>query len=227
MTAPAVHPECQGLLQDVLEYPADDTPRLVMADWLEEHGGLEQERAEFIRLQIDKESAPNWHGFLCLPERLCKNCCRAQALLNGASFWDCLPFPSYQELDAKTFATRDCARLFRRGFVEAVRLPLALWLGHGPRLVREHPLDRVELSDRDPSLWHRPPYGDWYWVRQHGDTGDIEDRLPPALYAHLPPGELEDEDGVWSYFDERAAKDALSAACLAWAVPPRPEVVSQ
>jgi uncharacterized protein (TIGR02996 family) len=40
-----------AFLQAICENPADDTPRLVYADWLEERGRVE--RAEFIRLQID------------------------------------------------------------------------------------------------------------------------------------------------------------------------------
>lgn len=40
-----------GFLLDIIENPADDTPRLVYADWLEDHG--EPERAEFIRLQVE------------------------------------------------------------------------------------------------------------------------------------------------------------------------------
>lgn len=39
------------LLQSVLEAPEDDMPRLVMADWLEEHDQPEQ--AEFIRCQVE------------------------------------------------------------------------------------------------------------------------------------------------------------------------------
>ena len=42
--------EREALLKAVCENPDDDTPRLVFADWLQEHG--EEERAEFIRLQI-------------------------------------------------------------------------------------------------------------------------------------------------------------------------------
>jgi uncharacterized protein (TIGR02996 family) len=38
-------------LRDICEHPDDDTPRLVYADWLEDHAG-EPDRAEFIRLQI-------------------------------------------------------------------------------------------------------------------------------------------------------------------------------
>jgi uncharacterized protein (TIGR02996 family) len=42
----AEHP---GFLQAVIEAPDDDAPRLIYADWLEDHG--DPERAEFIRLQ--------------------------------------------------------------------------------------------------------------------------------------------------------------------------------
>jgi uncharacterized protein (TIGR02996 family) len=51
---PAPRPEAfvtpdDAFLQAILESPDDDTPRLIYADWLEEHG--QPERAEFIRLQ--------------------------------------------------------------------------------------------------------------------------------------------------------------------------------
>jgi uncharacterized protein (TIGR02996 family) len=42
--------EREALLRAVCENPDDDTPRLVFADWLDEHD--EPERAEFIRVQI-------------------------------------------------------------------------------------------------------------------------------------------------------------------------------
>src|SRR3954470_18857584 len=42
--------ERELLLKAVCDNPDDDTPRLVFADWLQEHG--DEERAEFIRLQI-------------------------------------------------------------------------------------------------------------------------------------------------------------------------------
>jgi uncharacterized protein (TIGR02996 family) len=43
--------ERAALLRAVCENPDDDTPRLVFADWLDEHD--EPERAEFIRLQCE------------------------------------------------------------------------------------------------------------------------------------------------------------------------------
>ena len=45
----ARHPRVLSLLSGVKESPEDDTPRLVLADFLEEHG--DPDRAEFIRIQ--------------------------------------------------------------------------------------------------------------------------------------------------------------------------------
>src|ERR1043165_8521656 len=48
--------DLDALYASVLADPADDTPRLVYADWLDEHG--QPERAEFIRLQIEIARRP-------------------------------------------------------------------------------------------------------------------------------------------------------------------------
>src|SRR5262249_29003497 len=43
----------QALLAGIVAEPGEDAPRLVYADWLEEHGGeTEQARAAFIRLHL-------------------------------------------------------------------------------------------------------------------------------------------------------------------------------
>ena len=51
-------PELLALLRAVKEDPEDDAPRLVFADWLEEHG--EPDRADLIRLQCELSATP--HG---------------------------------------------------------------------------------------------------------------------------------------------------------------------
>src|SRR5262245_17786546 len=43
----------EAFLQAIIDDPDDDTPRLIFADWLDEHG--DPERAEFIRLQCEIE----------------------------------------------------------------------------------------------------------------------------------------------------------------------------
>ena len=44
----------EALLRGVVDRPEEDGPRLIFADWLEEHGNAaDLERAKFIRLQIE------------------------------------------------------------------------------------------------------------------------------------------------------------------------------
>src|SRR5262249_28446774 len=55
-------PDEAQFLQAILEDPDSDAPRLVFADWLEEHGN--ELRASFIRAQIELShiplKAPGW-----------------------------------------------------------------------------------------------------------------------------------------------------------------------
>jgi uncharacterized protein (TIGR02996 family) len=46
----------EAFLQAILEDPENDVPRLIFADWLEEHG--QPDRAEFIRLQCELARMP-------------------------------------------------------------------------------------------------------------------------------------------------------------------------
>src|SRR5689334_7177371 len=46
----------KGFLEAICASPQDDGPRLIYADWLEEHG--DPERAEFIRTQIELAKLP-------------------------------------------------------------------------------------------------------------------------------------------------------------------------
>jgi uncharacterized protein (TIGR02996 family) len=45
-------PEVRAFLEDVREHPEDDTPRLILADWLDDYGdAADRARAELIRVQ--------------------------------------------------------------------------------------------------------------------------------------------------------------------------------
>ncbi|MFQ3650877.1 MAG: TIGR02996 domain-containing protein [Gemmataceae bacterium] len=46
----------RGFWQDIAEHPDDDAPRLILADWLEDHG--DEAQAEFIRVQIRRARLP-------------------------------------------------------------------------------------------------------------------------------------------------------------------------
>jgi uncharacterized protein (TIGR02996 family) len=48
-----MYPEADALLDAIFDHPDEDTPRLVYADWLQEHG--HEDYAQFIRLSIQAE----------------------------------------------------------------------------------------------------------------------------------------------------------------------------
>jgi uncharacterized protein (TIGR02996 family) len=70
-----VRPEIAGFLHDVKDHPDDDTPRLVLADWLQDQDDpAERDRGEFIRAQCLRmrlnESHPEHAGFVAREQQL-------------------------------------------------------------------------------------------------------------------------------------------------------------
>src|SRR5947209_4631855 len=111
----AEHP---GFLQDILAHPEDDAPRLIYADWLDEHGGDGgRDRAAFIRLQCRRARLPEGDpgaNRLRLRER--------KLLAEHAADW-LPPLPEGVQVAE-----------YRRGFVEHVTLPPAAFLDHAEGL---------------------------------------------------------------------------------------------
>jgi uncharacterized protein (TIGR02996 family) len=75
--------EFDALLAAICVEPDEDTPRLALADWLEEAGAVE--RAAFIRAQIELARTPPWEPFAVF----CK--WRKPEWLSGKPFRDTLP----------------------------------------------------------------------------------------------------------------------------------------
>jgi uncharacterized protein (TIGR02996 family) len=106
--------------------PADDAPRLVFADWLDEHG--DACRAEFIRVQCElAHAAPG-------PRRAALET-REAALLNAHR-------PAWTE----PVRPLVLACTFRRGFLASVRLTARQLAEHGDALFRLAPLAETEVE---------------------------------------------------------------------------------
>ncbi len=122
-------PESDALLAAVLAAPEDDAPRLVYADWLDENG--RPERAQFIRLQVERSRLPRFDPHREVLTRL------ADRLFDrhGADWVAELP-----RVDGITWAE------FDRGFPRAV---VARTLGYFERAARRlsaaAPIDTLEL----------------------------------------------------------------------------------
>jgi uncharacterized protein (TIGR02996 family) len=93
--------DADALLQSILDDPTADAPRLVYADWLEEHG--EQARAELIRVQCEPARLPEGES------RRAELEARERALLNAHENEWAAPLRGLVD-----------GWEFRRGFVEEV-----------------------------------------------------------------------------------------------------------
>lgn len=120
-----------GFLRSVLAAPDDDTPRLVYADWLSEHG--REDRAVFIRAQCHNPGEP---APFALGQSLRYTPESPQKQIMG---W----------LDS--LGVRGGA--FRRGFVEYLTLPAAAWLAHADAVLAAQPVREVRLTTLPPADW--------------------------------------------------------------------------
>ncbi len=139
--------EDEAFLQDIVAHPDDDTPRLIYADWLDEHD--RPKRAELIRVQCRlarmSEDDPDH-----LPLTL-----REQALLQErGETWQEEFFRAVWGPDLPD----DTECQFRRGFVEGLDLNAQDFLDKAETLFRISPLFKVRLnllgvSRRGPGLF--------------------------------------------------------------------------
>jgi uncharacterized protein (TIGR02996 family) len=120
----------KGFLHAIIENPQDDTPRLIYADWLEEHG--DPGRAEFIRVQCELARTDEADERSTLLRERAWELLRQhgrgwreelQAWAQGASPW------------------------FRRGFVAGIATTARQFLSSGKGLCGRTPLESVRLRD--------------------------------------------------------------------------------
>jgi len=136
-------PENSALLAAIIANPAEDTPRLAYADWLDENG--EPEWARFIRLQFEIEKLPP------IGPKASKAKKEEEALLK-----------KHEKNWAGPIASLVQRCVFRRGFVEYVRVAVADYLTHGDRLFQLAPLREVrfvEIKNQMPALAVSPLLG--------------------------------------------------------------------
>jgi uncharacterized protein (TIGR02996 family) len=215
-------PAYQGLLADILANTQDDTPRLVLADWLDEHSF--PERAEFIRVQCEVARLPAerrggltvWVSDEAAADAVRADDPRAERLRRRevelldahAREWFRVPglsAPGAGSREALCWWPEGDSRgervvmegTPRRGFVEAVTCRTDAWLEHGPAVVASHPFVKVRLTD-----WHAERE-----ARSHG--------RPCWHLTHWESTPLDALVGACWHNTEAGALAALSAACVA------------
>jgi uncharacterized protein (TIGR02996 family) len=119
--------QLERLLDDVLEHPQDDGPRLLYADWLDEHCPA---RAEFIRVQCRLARLPVNHVCVFELER------RERELL-----------AEYEVEWVEDLRGMVDWWTFRRGFVEEIGTSAELFLQHACSVFQRAPIQEVHLCD--------------------------------------------------------------------------------
>jgi len=144
-------PELAALYRAVVAEPEDDLPRLVLADWLDDHGHAA--RAAFIREQV-RDPTLSIRGFRCMQrigviEPVSGGHVQLARYVSRASLHKMNAFP-----------------MFRRGFVSEVVLPLQQFLTNHHWLVAAYPLTRVSFTDKWPDQsYDRNGVRRHYWNR--------------------------------------------------------------
>src|SRR5436190_8785610 len=124
----------RAFLEAVIETPADDAPRLVYADWLEDNG--DPARAEFIRAQIAREKTPHYDpqwARLRDRERELEKAHRAEWLA------------PLRRLEDRKVKEEDRWE-FERGFAQRATMSARTFLRHGAALVHSTPLRWLHLT---------------------------------------------------------------------------------
>ncbi|HVL12062.1 MAG TPA: TIGR02996 domain-containing protein [Gemmata sp.] len=179
--------ERDALLRAVLTDPADDTPRLVLADWLEENG--EASRAALIRKQVARSNGQtvSWPLPRLRPRQW------FDPWWKGRSCWS-VHAPEWNVTIARVRSLFDLGpgESFRvsRGFVEQVCCGHDWLVANAADLFRRHPVRSVRFNDREP--WE---FGDGTW-RIGSDSGDPDDNrtLHPEIFWAGVEGGVEFEN---------------------------------
>jgi uncharacterized protein (TIGR02996 family) len=210
--------EESALLAAILADPADDAPRLILADWLQDNAG---------QVECDRCDRGDTHGSPKLWASACSACQgrlfvsdgraelaefirvqiarvrndtdgldrREATFADEAERWLRLPAPFETGMwsglggEIRFGAEGGTACTFRRGFIEKVEMWTADFLAHAPALFAAHPVERVVLTDKHPHAWFADPSREHGWFRNAEYDPRQPNLLPPELFVGLSGGE--------------------------------------
>ncbi len=211
----------ETLLAAICMSPEDDTPRLVFADWLEEHD--EVAWARFIREQCRGASGN------ATPDRRWLTLGRKHA----ADWFPAVPAKALTVNEANWLGRMNRPEqggtglqraLVRHGFVERISCTLDFFLSSAAEVFRANPIREVVILDRTAGSYtgERPdnyPPGYYVWASEKLGVGTLAYVLPPDLFrwfGELGLGNPHPETPTRWFETDGEAVDALRAICLAF-----------
>jgi uncharacterized protein (TIGR02996 family) len=132
--------EREALLASVCQHPDEDTPRLVFADWLQEHG--DETRAEFVRVQCEIARLPDG-------KKMQTRQVREKELLDAhRDEWSAPLKPSFAYYYGGIYAHHYAPPVvFRRGFVETIAMDVGTFAGRGEEVFALAPVRGLRMQD--------------------------------------------------------------------------------
>lgn len=218
--------DAELLMRAILENPAEDVPRLMYADAIEER---DPARAEFIRSQClaGAPDADRWHRSSA--DCRCATCQSARIEARFADRWASwiafAPFPAYvvrsgaYVVGAAWHPGDDPARpiyaKFTRGFVTRLDCPTAAdFLEYAPAIFARHPVEQVRLRDLR-SGWSRDRDG-CFFERERRGAPATANTVPAELARSWPDPWSRGRPPTASYKTSASADAALNSACIAF-----------
>jgi uncharacterized protein (TIGR02996 family) len=212
-------PERQVFIDAIIANPADNTVRLVFADWLQEHG--EEDYATYIRWQLKgrfthpfprvsyrKWFRPWWDG----------QTCRRHLMMAGD-----VPTLLLMKIRENRTGYEDWNQAHvTRGFISHIEIPWRAFLHFAGPIFAQHPIEVVKLRDR--SALERPDGSRWFANRGQDDVPiPADSNWLPHRIARLLRKKLGFDGQMrrfyryeWYYDAVEEANADLLQACLAF-----------
>jgi uncharacterized protein (TIGR02996 family) len=127
--------DAEPFLQRIRAFPDDDAQRLIYADWLEEQGGRDADRAAFIRIQVALAGMP------------ADDVRRPGLLVAERDLLD-----AYRPEWESPVRGLGMGPVFRRGFVDEVKVAARQFLHHADELFAAGPIRHIHLIDVGQAL---------------------------------------------------------------------------
>lgn len=204
--------ERRAFIDAIIANPADDTVRLVFADWLQEHG--QEDYATYIRWQIKghfthpfprvsyrKWFRPWWDG----------ETCRRHLMMSGD-----VPTLLLMKVRDDSAGYEDWNEAHvTRGFISRVEMPWMAFILFAGKIFAENPVEIVKLRDRN--VPERSGGYLWFSNRDQNHISNTNSNWLPWQLAHFLRGRIEFNGQMRSiYSTSNEANADLIQACLAY-----------
>ncbi len=209
--------ERECFIAAIVAQPADDTARLVYADWLEEHG--EVAHAQFVRVQIEHAALGNSDPksfYISDLERMRHLKDREIELLQGQDHWLKWAGKAIEDSGYLLGYPWQEQMRFRRGFICHFECSCAEFVrpGFAEALFSSQPVTSVRLTDREPYTDHRERLP--FQFHREIDHDNSNDSIPHGIWDAMP-GERPSGTLDWKgYLRMSDATNAVSLGCVAW-----------